>query len=254
MSEAFESSRRKIERAEKHMVDLEREIDEFQQINPYKRVIDPHPDKPNHQVHKIRLTKELPKTIGDIAFDIVGNLRAALDNAAYATALAVAKSGAELKNTAFPFAGSIGQMASSLGRSKDVPREIQSMFFGFQPYFGGDDLLCALNELCNTAKHKIAVPTGVGHLRRSAAVAGTGFFYMPYPHVWDSAKNEMVLITFGPGAEFDYHLDFRLFIAVGEVKVIGGQELFTTLWKLGTKVHGILEAVEAEAKRIGLIK
>ena len=133
MSEAFESSRRKIERAEKHMVDLEREIDEFQQINPYKRVIDPHPDKPNHQVHKIRLTKELPKTIGDIAFDIVGNLRAALDNAAYATALAVAKSGAELKNTAFPFAGSIGQMASSLGRSKDVPREIQSMFFGFQP-------------------------------------------------------------------------------------------------------------------------
>jgi hypothetical protein len=254
MSEAFESSRRKIKRAEKHMFDLQREIEQFQEIDPYERVIEPHPHKPDHQVHKIRMTKELPEAIGDIAFDIVGNLRAALDNAAYSTALAVAKPGAELKNTAFPFAGSVAQMANSLGRAKDVPREIQSLFFGFQPYFGGDDLLCALNELCNTTKHKIAVPAGVGQVRRRAAVAGTGFFDMPDPHVWDSAKNEMVLITFGPGAEFDYHLDFRLFIAVGEVKVVGGQELFTTLWKLGTKVHGILEAIESDAKRIGIIK
>lgn len=254
MSESFESSRRKIERAEKHMVDLEREIDQFQQIEPYERVVEPHPDKPDHQVHKIRLTEELPKAIGDIAFDIVGNLRAALDNAAYSTALAVAKPGAELKSTAFPFAGSVSQMANSLGRSKDVPPEIQSLFFGFQPYFGGDDLLCALNELCNTAKHKIAVPAGIGHIRRSAAVGGTGFFEMPDPHVWDSTKNEMVLVTFGPGAEFDYQFNFGLFVAVGEVKIVGGQDLFKTLWKLGAKVHRILEAIEADAKRIGIIK
>lgn len=253
MADPFDSSHRKIARAEKHMYDLEREIREFQQLDPYERVIEPDPDKPDHQVHKIKLTKAIPESIGDLIGDIAQNLRGALDNAAYAVAVAAAP-GTDPKFTAFPFAGSVGQMPNAMGRSKDVPEQIQSLFCGFQPYPGGDDLLWALNEICNTHKHKIAVPIGTGRVRLGAAVRGTGFFSMPDPHVWNSAKNEMIVLTLGPGAEYNYEFNFYIFVAFGEVKIIGGQEVFGLLHRLGCKVHSIVVAIEAEARRIGMIK
>ena len=252
LADEFENSLRKIARAEKHFADLQREIIEFEQSDPYERVIEPHPDKPDHQVHKIKLTKALPESLTDIVGDIAQNLRNALDNAGYTVAVLAAPN-TDPKFAAFPFAGSAAQMANALGRSKDIPQQIQSLFCGFQPYPGGDDLLWALNEICITDKHKIAVPVGAGSVRLGASVRGTGFFDMPDPHVWDSTKNEMVLITFGPGADFDYQLNFRLFVAFGEIKVVGGKEVLGVFYNLGSKVQSILMAIEAEARRIGLI-
>jgi len=46
---------------------------------------------------------------------------------------------------------------------------------------------------------------------------------MPDPHRWDSAKNEMEIITFGPGAKFDYKFVFRLFIAFGEIESLAAK-------------------------------
>jgi hypothetical protein len=181
----------------------------------------------------------------------VHNLRSALDTAGYD--IAVASGVTSPKNSAFPFAGSIGQMANALGRSKDLPPQIQSLFCGFQPYPGGDDLLWALNEMCNTDKHRMLIPMGQGMVRASAAVRGTGFFSMPDPHVWDRTKNEMELITLGPGATFNYHFDFRLFVAFSEIKVVDGEEVLRTFYELGRSVQSILTAIEAESRRIGII-
>ncbi|MGA9566532.1 MAG: hypothetical protein WBS19_13480, partial [Candidatus Korobacteraceae bacterium] len=213
MADPFASSRSKLAWAEKRLNDLEGEISDFVALQPYARVAEPHPDKPDHVVHKIRLTKSPPEHLTNIVGEVVDGLRSALDTAGYSVALAVAPPGTDPKHTAFPFARTAAQMANALGRSKDVPPQIQSLFCGFQPYLGGDDLLWALNEICNTNKHKIVVPIGNGAIRSSAMVKGTGFFSMPDPHVWNRAKNEMEIITLGPGAKYDYDFNFALFIA-----------------------------------------
>ncbi len=146
-------------------------------------------------------------------------------------------------------------MANHLsGLCRDIPEPIQSLFFGFQPYRGGDDLLWALNEIRNTVEHKMVTPVGTGAFPMGAYVHGTGFFQMPRPHVWDSAKNEMVLITLGAGAEFNYQFNFRLFVAFGEIEVVKGMEVIQTLNKIGYKVQSILASIEAESKRLGIIK
>jgi hypothetical protein len=247
----FSDSYRKIRRAEKLMQDLEREIIQFKESDPYRRVIEPDSEKPDHEVHKVKLFVPFPESIGDIAHDIAQNLRGALDNAAYAIAVASGKT--DPKNCAFPFAGSVAQMANSLGRSKDVPPQIQSLFCGFQPYLGGDEFLWALNEIANTAKHKTAVPITTARVSKSASVHGTGFFQMPDPPIWDSVKDEMVIVTFGPGAKFDYQFEFAIAIAFGEIKVVKGQEIFRTLYALGRKVNSILECIEAECGRLRII-
>jgi hypothetical protein len=251
LAHPFESSRRKIARAEEHFTDLQQRIVEFTRLNPYERVIEPHPERPDHVVHKIKLTQALPQSLADITGDIVQNLRNALDNAGYAVAVACGCK--DPKYSAFPFAGSVAQMANALGRSKDLPQPIQSLFVGFQPYLGGDDFLWALNEMCVADKHKMLIPIGTGILRSGASVCGTGFFSMPNPHVWDRSRNEMPLITLGPGAEFEYQFDFHLFVAISNIKIVDGKPVVNVIQRIGSKVERILAAIEMESRRLGYV-
>jgi hypothetical protein len=75
MPDPLDRSRRKIARAEEHFVDLQRELAEFMYPEPYERVVEPHQGKPDHVLHKIKLTRQLPNAIADITADIVQNLR-----------------------------------------------------------------------------------------------------------------------------------------------------------------------------------
>jgi len=251
MSDPFESSRQKIARAEKHFVELQQEIDGFGYENPYERVTELHPEKPGHILEKIRMTKPIPPSIADKTADVAISLRSVLDNAGYTLALAAGVK--DPKHCAFPFAGDITKMGNNLGRSKDIPEKIHPLFCGFQPYKGGNDLLWALNEIANTDKHKMVIPIGQALRPYGTNVRGTGFFSMPQPHVWDRAKNEMVLIELGPGATFNYDFQFTFFIAFHDIEIVDGQPVVRTLHKIGEIVLRILNAIEAEARRLKIV-
>jgi hypothetical protein len=145
-------------------------------------------------------------------------------------------------------------MVSSIGRAKDLPPQIQSLFCGFQPYLGGDDLLWALNEICVADKHKMVIPVGAGVLRTSASVHVTGWFSMPDPHVWNRAKNEMEVVTILEGSTFEYNFDFRMFIAFNEIQIVDGKPVVSVLHEIGGKVKSILMAMEAESRRLKIVK
>jgi len=224
MADPFESSRRKIARAKEQLANLEREVTWFQMSNPYTRVIEPHTDRPGHEVHKIKRTKTLPLSINDIAADVVGNLRNSLDNASYG--IAVASGLSNPKCTAFPFAGSVGQMANALGRSKDLPPQIQSLLCGFQPYPGGDDLLWALNEICIADKHKLLIPIGSGFADLGTHVEAFGYIQMPQTPTWDRTKNEMELFTVSSDTEqVKYDFRFSVFVVFNDIKIVANQFL-----------------------------
>jgi hypothetical protein len=144
-------------------------------------------------------------------------------------------------------------MANSLGRSKDIPAPIQSLFVGFQPYLGGNDALWALNEMCVTDKHKMLIPVGNLVVRTGANVRGTGYFSMPDPHIWDAERNEMVLITLGPGAEFDCQFEFHMFVAVTGIRVVDGMPILKVLMEMGRSVGNVLTVLESESKRQGYL-
>jgi hypothetical protein len=256
MADPFDSSHRKLDRSRKHFLDLQRKVSAFIQSSPYHEVVEPHPDKADHEVHKIKPTRALTGELNDIGDDFgefVINLRSALDNAGYAIAAATGKT--DSKYCAFPFAASLSEMVKAVGRCKDLPREIQSLFLGFQPYFGGDDLLCAINAACNMDKHRTVVPAFNVFVRERVSVGGTRFFEMPLEHKWDTAKDEMVLITLGPGspADFKYDFQFTVFIAINEVPTVQGQPILAVAHAMGCKVESILMAIEAESRRLGIV-
>src|SRR5260370_39007758 len=187
MADPLEASKRKHSRANEHFAELHRKIKEYELSRPYEKVIEPHVEKPDLNVQNMRLKDALPPDLADITGDILHNLRSSLDVATYA--IAVGAGSVDPKFSAFPFAGSLSQMANSLGRSKDLPVPIQSLIVGLGPYPGGDDALWALNEMCVTDKHKMLIPVGNVMVRTAAEVRGTGYFSMPEPHVWDPVGN-----------------------------------------------------------------
>jgi len=256
--EPFASSRSKLAWAKENLLpDLDRRIREFHNLDPYAKVVEPDPQRPGWEIHKIKLVQPFPEAFGNITSDIVVNLRSVLDNAGYAIADAVGKPDA--RNCAFPFASDVDNMARSIGRSADLPKEIQSLFCGFQPYRGGDDLLWALNELCNGNKHKFVTPMQAIMWRGRASVKGFGRpFDMPDPHKWDSASNEMVVVRLGPivapNATWDYEFDFLPFIAIHEIPVVSGHPVLGVLDELCLKVESVLAAIEAESRRLGFVK
>lgn len=251
VADPLESSRRKLDRAEQHFQDLQRLISTFLQEKPWEKVVEAHPARPGFVVHKVKLTKELPPAIADTTADIVQNLRNALDNAGYSVAIAAGVNNP--KYSAFPFAGSIDQLPNALGRSKDIHPQIQSLFCGFQPYPEGDTLLWALNQIAIADKHKMLIPIGAAIVSNGVNVRGTGFFSMPEPLVWDRTKNEMELLTLGPGAEFRYDLHFNTSVAFN-LEPVDGESVVTVIYALGQRVQSILMAIGAEARRIGIFK
>src|SRR5690242_1077210 len=116
MPDPFASSRRKLARAKKHIVDLERTINGFIKKNPCAKVIERDLQRAK-EIYKIKLVKRIPPVFEDIASDAVLNMRATLDHAGYAVAAAANPAG---KNTctAFPFAGSAAELENAIkGRS-----------------------------------------------------------------------------------------------------------------------------------------
>jgi hypothetical protein len=245
----FGSPKRRIARAKRHIRNLDARIEKFFKNQPYARVIEPDADGID-QLYKIKLTKPLPESLTDLSNEIVEGLRSGLDQAAFATAVADGKINA--KSAYFPIADDvIGLETGIKGRCKDIPSDIITLFRSFNPYKGGNDLIWALNQLCNRSKHRfLTAEMAVGRMycRSGFLPAGT----LPIPR-WDSAKDEMVFGRVGPDGEFKYDIDFSFFVALGEMDIVGHQPAVPVFDAMASEVERIVLAIEAEARRIGLI-
>lgn len=250
MHRPFSSPRMRIARANEHIRNLDRRVKRFFDSKPYARVTE-RDDDGIHDQHKIKLTKVFPTGFTSVAAEAIEGLRSALDQATFATA---ALSGVKHSKSAyFPISSSAAELDAVIkGRCKNVPPDIISLFRSFNPYKGGNDLIWALNNACNTSKHGIIVPVGMStagmHINHMV-ISGSGSIPMP---IWNSEKNEIVFATTGPDTQFQYDLNVSFFVAFGEVDGIGGQPAIPVLHAIASEVNRIVLAIEMEAKRIGL--
>jgi hypothetical protein len=252
MSDQFFSSRYSIEHAKRHITELDGEAVAFFNSNPYSKVVELSADG-TEDLHKIKLIKPMPIALSGIAFDALNNLRSALDQAGYSIGIASKTKG---KNSHFPFGDSLDEVQSRIGStSKDLPKDIFDLMVSFKPYKGGNNLLWALNKLCNSHKHEIIIPMAVATGRETIQHAAfqDGFIGFMVPR-WNRAKNEMTVVRL-KHATTHYNIDLQIdfFIALAKVDVVDGQPAVGVLNNLVGIVDGIVSGVEAEAKRIGLI-
>ncbi len=248
----FKSSVSVLARAKQHVSDLDKRICDFLDSKPYARVVES--DGAGNNVHKLKITAAIPDDLDNIAAEAVNGLRMCLDQAGYA--IAIALNGGDPKSCYFPFADDAANLESVMKRRcKDFPREILALFRGFKPYKGGDDLLWAVNRICNTNKHKMLVPIGIstgGMKIKTMEITGPNFnLFSP---TWDKTKNEIVIATIGPGGNLEYDLDISFAVTFNEVDVVGGMPAIPVLNKLVEIVGFTLERMSAKAYKMGLLK
>lgn len=245
MTDPFYSSKYSIARAKDHIRELDRQIVEFFKSEPYEQVVDLDAER-GQEVHKIKLVKPMPIALPGIAFDAASNLRAALDQAIYAIK--------PRKNAFFPIAPDLPHFENTVnGRCKHLPIEIVDLLRTFKPYKGGNNVLWALNEICNANKHASIRPVAVAshgiQYGRMMMNAGASIL----PAVWDREKNEMEIIRLSPGGKFEADFDFASRIAICDVEIIDGLPVDAVLNEFARVVEGVVMALEAESRRLGLL-
>jgi hypothetical protein len=257
----FQSPSLTLVRAQHHIRDLETQIHLFTREKPWAYFVD-QDTEPGREAHKIRFTKPLPEILPCIVFDAANNLRAVLDQAGYAAALAGGKiiPGKPRARTNFPFADTLSNLDNhidSRGACDDLPTEITAIFREFNPYKGGNDPLWALNQLCNTKKHCSLVPIqiGGGEVFLTGRLSGPGWFSEitgPGHLGWNPEKNEITLmITSQTGAKADITANIYPTVAIGGIETLSGKPAVTVLDGMADIVERVLLATEAECRRLG---
>lgn len=250
MAHPFEGAYRKVARAKEHISTLESETVAFFKAKPYIRVAEPDPKEPHLEVHKLRFTQGFPDLFATLASDALHNLRDSLDNAGYALAVAAGKT--HPLHTAFPFAGSAADFENSLGRCKDIPKEIHTLFRAYGPYKGGNDFLWALNRLAVTDKHKlltIALNSQLGNVHAEGAI-----HHIPVNPIWDGAMREIEVFTGFVGHPVKGKIEISLFVAFDEVPFVTGEPVLKVLDYFVELVEDILSRLDTEARRLGIFK
>lgn len=253
MSDPFNSSKRRISRAKVHIHDLNGRINKFLVDYPCSHAVETDTNGID-QLHKIKFSATIPDSFGEIAADALENLRAALDQAGYAVAVAAGVS--DPRKAYFPIGDDAMNLESIIRMScKNIPNEIIAIFRGFQPYQGGNDLIWALNRANNINKHRLLVPACQFLSNMNLRIHGSGgnCRIPPPPPIWDRGKNEIVFAITSPDAKIEYNIKGSYCISFDEIEVIRGHPAAHILDAMASEVEGIVMAIEAEARRIGLV-
>ncbi len=260
MSDYFDSSRRKIARAKKHLADLKTAVAKFfSRPNIYQPFVEAHPKIAGWTILKVRFLKELPPEFEEIAGDVVGNLRSALDHAVYATAVAHAFSNSlpkpKIDTACFPFSRIEANFEKALnGRCASVPLELHSIFRECKPYSGGNEPLWALNCIRGTDEHAILIPAVTAVFVGGMQVRVAGRFVMPDRPILNRSKHEIDVCSMAPGTKF--HGDFQLasYVSLGEVGSLAGKNAIEVFDLFVELVTTIVDKIESESKRLGIVR
>ena len=246
----FESSRLKIDRAKHHIHELSALILRFQTENAHEIVIEADPE-PGYKVHKFRLTKpDLLPGFAVVIGDAINNMRAALDHAVYACALANGHSAPKFRTCSFPFGDNKATFDNAVNGCTAVPKHIQALLRKFEAYENGDIHLWYLNKMCNRDKHALITPVIVGwdalqiHVRE-------GTIESPRNPFWDNSKAEIELFRTKTDPQYDFtiSIDIALNSPNGASTNRADGLLNGLLWS----VENVVGTIEREMARLGLV-
>jgi len=256
MPDLFYSPRLTLVRAQHHISDFQNMVNGFTDSKPWTYFVDKE-SQPGQDLHKVRFISDLPAMLPCVLFDATNNLRAVLDQAGYAAA--VASKSASLKATKFPSGPTLRDWQRDLaGRCKDLPPEIRAIFEAARSYKGANDTLWAVNEVANANKHLALKPLNISapsasFTARSIGPGGMGEIVSPggFGIGWNPDKRESTLWSAPAATKTDLNLDLTFSIAVDGIDVITNQQAVSFLNAACNQIERLLLETESECRRLG---
>jgi hypothetical protein len=246
----------KIERAKKHIADLQEEVGRFIESEPYGVAIKRDPQS-RKLIYYVSSVKSTPVCLPLIAGDAIQNLRSALDHLAYQ--IVSSDTGDAPPNPTkidFPIADSADKYNSAKGEKlKGATRASIDAIDALKPFKGGNDALWSLSRLNNIDKHRLLftvgsyaagvhlvdfiVSAGARTQAEMAPLKDAHIFLNPTEKGFPLKVGFELLIT-GPDAEPNPNQKFRFGIALNEPGIVESTSILDTLNQFSARVEGIL--------------
>jgi hypothetical protein len=245
MSDPFRSARSVLRRASHHIANLKQEIEVFTDTKPYTYRCEDNGN--GFETHLYIFSPDFSDDISCIMFDAVNNLRAALDQMAYAIAF---KYRGPSKNYAyFPFTKDFAFWDDRInGAKNDFPPEIIAFFERCQPYKGGNNTLWAVDYIANVKKHALLIPVGFGRAVVWQSNPGSDAILHG---VWVSDKYEIKYTS--PRDQHETQRNFTYSIVISDTEeVIDRQAPIALLDAICIEVARVIAEMEVICERIGL--
>jgi len=232
--------RLKIERAKKHIRDLDSGIRMFCDSEPYTLGIEPK-TQIQHVALYVSSVEPIPDEIHLMIGDAVHNLRSSLDHLVWQ--LVEAGGGTPNKDTYFPICKSPQQYASAIGKGEinKMPMGAEKVLRSVQPYITGDDTLWHVHELDRIDKHRLVLTTAMA-LNCWSIVLGPGreitFPETPVP----LERGYEVVNVPAPTYHRQAHKGFKLGldVAFGKSEIVAGKPVLKTLNHMADFVGGVV--------------
>jgi hypothetical protein len=151
----------KIQRAKKHIHELDADIAAFLKANPYRVFTEDEADT-GDKVWRVQVGKHPPPRWSAIAGDAVHSLRSALD--LLISQLVLANGRTVTDKTAFPIWGAESKYKSGRpGYAKGASKAALDILYALKPYKGGHDGLWRLHRLDIVDKHRLLLAVVAAH-------------------------------------------------------------------------------------------
>jgi hypothetical protein len=251
--ERLKGPRLKVERANAHIVDLQRAVEAFLETNPYTVATKRHPQT-GQLLYYMKGVEPPPPAIALMIGDILFNLRSALDHLAVQFLLK-SNPAAPTYDVYFPVykdATEYGQKAPR--RIRGLPQDAVDFINAAKPYKGGNEDIWRLNKLNNIDKHRLLI-TAVGRFGAFAIVAPFSEVLKEFPGrkiTWPrmewpiKATNPLkagdVLLARPKEAEPDDSQEFRFEVAIHEPGVAEMEPIPALLRQFSSTVNSLLDA------------
>lgn len=248
----------KFERSNRHIIDLQHEIDDFMKYNPFRVTVELD-DNGVDQHARAHIDRPVPKRIGAIIGDVIHNLRASLDLLACDLARIAGCNDKQIRKTYFPIANSEdaykrGVVDPTSGKRGDrgrdkiryLRKQDQDSISALKPYKGGNDPLHHLHELDILDKHELILPVGANLALHTGppSIQPSGFDDHVYVYAPSREMRELV-----DGAIFHtFPVGIPLAHAVGDMGTqlvfgsgtLKGQPVVQSLFDIGHEVQQII--------------
>ena len=250
----LKNARRRLEWANGEITNLQTAVREFFKLKPYTVVVDEQ-SQPGRKIYKAEIFADIPDDWQRKVVHIAGDLRSPVDYAVRRVMEQDPVSFAQFKehHRSLPVCRDAVALERELRQRKILavyPVLGDFILQDIKPYPRGNRLLCNLDALNNSKKHRDLYPIGMAapsmsvnmHIRSSSYFSLPGSAGGGY-HLGSSEKS-VVLFEIASDAEFDGNLQVSLDVALAQVEGFERQPLTRSLSEIANEVERILTAFE----------
>lgn len=263
--DALEVLKLKIERADKHVLELHALIQAFLESGVYEVSTDTTVD--SHEWLVIEQTKEIPGTISVVVGEIVYQLRSTLDHLACALAR---QNGSSDTSVYFPFAGDRQEfyLPATQRKIHKLGPDAIALIEELKPYKGGNDFLWSLSRIANIDRHRSNIAVDISGISLAAEMQVTlragenifrfrkpfipeietganSFFFSMRDPVRTTFQKKMPLMGLPIGAQGEGKTKITFDVTFGDVDIVGRHPVFTTMQQYFQLVRGICIAFDS---------